>query len=178
MEYYLKIGNKVLSKDTIQNLGVSFKDPNEELLFESFINEKLEENIGKEIYRRINVEQRNEWDNISDTSDRAAWLERNIPTYRSLTVSQILKIKQQIMRLSKNLSSKETKDHTIYAMPIECADFSTRTTRCLKRYGVASIGEIINMPTEKWRTIRNLSNSCINEIEEKIRTKFGYTIIR
>ncbi len=178
MEYYLKIDEKALSKNTIQNLGVAFSDPNDEVLFESFINEKLEENVGQKIYELLSEAQINEWNKITDDSERSAWLKANVPSYRMLAVSEILKIKKQIMRLSKQLSSKEVTDRTIYATPIECADFSSRTVNCLKRYGVASIGEVINMPPEKWRTIRNLSNSCLNEIEETIRSKYGYSIMR
>lgn len=51
---------------------------------------------------------------------------------------------------------------------IDDLDFSVRSYNCLKRYGINTVGELVNMTEEEMMKINNLGRKSLKEIKEKI----------
>ena len=53
---------------------------------------------------------------------------------------------------------------------IEELDLSVRSFNCLKRVGINTVGDLVNLTEEDLMRIRNLGRGCFNEILEKIHS--------
>ncbi|MFQ5925100.1 MAG: DNA-directed RNA polymerase subunit alpha [Dehalococcoidia bacterium] len=56
-----------------------------------------------------------------------------------------------------------------YNMPIEQLSLSVRTFNCLKRAGIATVGELMERSEEELLTIRNLGQKALKEIGEQLK---------
>ena len=68
---------------------------------------------------------------------------------------------------------KYLKDGALNETRIEELDLSIRTNVCLRRGGIATIADIINLPSKDWFRIRNLGRKSMEEIIEKMHS-IGY----
>jgi len=169
---------KTISTETIRSLGIAFGSKKEEELFHSFVIGELEERVGASISQMLSREQLDEFDKIDDMEKAEEWLETNVPTYKAKVAKEIEEMKLMLMRLSKRISTSEPDYPAIRSQPIDCLDLSVRTFGCLSRYGIKSIGELIDIPPGEFKLIRNLSVKCLNEIEDRLKEKFDYQLIR
>jgi len=71
-----------------------------------------------------------------------------------------LKAEQEAARLSM--------PEEIYNMPVEQLDLSVRTLNCLRRGGVATVGELANVREKELMALRNFGQKSKHEIEEKL----------
>ena len=64
--------------------------------------------------------------------------------------------------------SKEELRSRVYIMRIEELDLSVRSLNCLKRAGINTVNELIEMTTQEVSNIKNLSPRCYEEIVNKL----------
>ncbi len=57
-----------------------------------------------------------------------------------------------------------------YNMPVEQLDLSVRTMNCLRRAGIATVGELISMGERELMALRNFGQKSKQEIEERLNT--------
>jgi DNA-directed RNA polymerase subunit alpha len=53
-------------------------------------------------------------------------------------------------------------------MPIEDLDLSVRSYNCLKREGVANVGELLDKTEQELLEIRNFGSKSVDEVKEKL----------
>ena len=56
----------------------------------------------------------------------------------------------------------------LYQVSIDELELSTRTYNCLKRGGISSVGQILEMDAKDLKAIRNLGEKSLQEIQEKL----------
>lgn len=61
------------------------------------------------------------------------------------------------------------KEIDILMTPLEDLDLSVRSCNCLKRQGIETLGEILNLTLDELYKIRNLGRKCIEEIRNKVK---------
>lgn len=54
-------------------------------------------------------------------------------------------------------------------------DLSIRTYNCLKRYGLFTLKQILDMGEAKLRTVRNLGEKSIQELKDKVK-EYGHQL--
>lgn len=82
------------------------------------------------------------------------------PFAEYVKVSQ-LKAEEQLIRLS--IPDEK------YNMPVEQLDLSVRTMNCLRRGGVATVGELISKKAKDLLQLRNFGQKSFHEIEDKLQ---------
>lgn len=97
-----------------------------------------------------------------DAISRAASIlvEQLNPFVEYVKVSQ-LKAEEQLIRLS--IPDEK------YNMPVEQLDLSVRTMNCLRRGGVATVGELISKKPRDLLQLRNFGQKSFHEIEDKLK---------
>ncbi len=97
-----------------------------------------------------------------DAISRAASIlvEQLNPFVDYVKVSQ-LKAEEQLIRLS--IPDEK------YNMPVEQLDLSVRTMNCLRRGGVATVGELISKKPRDLLQLRNFGQKSFHEIEDKLK---------
>ncbi len=77
-------------------------------------------------------------------------------------------------RISQVEEEKETIRLSIpeekYNMPVEQLDLSVRTMNCLRRAGIATVGEIISRGEKELMSLRNFGQKSKHEIEERLNS--------
>ena len=167
-----------ISKETIRSLGIVFLDPAEEKLFHDYVTEELEVNVGTEISKGLTKEQLNEFDSLTDPDEARQWLEINRPTFKAIVDEQITLMKLRLMRIGKTVSTAIGDHADIRPVPIDELDLSIRCRNALKRNGIISIGELIDLPPNELSQIKNLSKYCLDELEAKLKDKYNYQLVR
>jgi DNA-directed RNA polymerase subunit alpha len=56
-----------------------------------------------------------------------------------------------------------------YNMPVEQLDLSVRTMNCLRRGGIATVGEVISKGEKELLSLRNFGQKSLTEIEERLQ---------
>ena len=97
-----------------------------------------------------------------DAISRAAGIlvEQLNPFVDYVKVSQ-MKAEEQLIRLS--IPDEK------YNMPVEQLDLSVRTMNCLRRGGVATVGELISKKPKDLLQLRNFGQKSFREIEDKLK---------
>ena len=97
-----------------------------------------------------------------DAISRAAstLVEQLNPFVGYVKVSQ-MKAEEQLIRLS--IPDEK------YNMPVEQLDLSVRTMNCLRRGGIATVGELISKKSKDLLRLRNFGQKSFREIEEKLK---------
>ncbi len=97
-----------------------------------------------------------------DAISRAASIlvEQLNPFVEYVKVSQ-MKAEEQLIRLS--IPDEK------YNMPVEHLDLSIRTMNCLRRGGIATVGELISKKPKDLLQLRNFGQKSFREIEEKLK---------
>ncbi|MBR3324234.1 hypothetical protein IKG24_01705 [Candidatus Saccharibacteria bacterium] len=80
----------------LQEMGLSSMPADKKQEFLNYIQEELEVRIGERISKGLTDEQLQEFDNLTETADVAAWLEKNRPDYREIVNRCIEEMKQAI----------------------------------------------------------------------------------
>ena len=60
-------------------------------------------------------------------------------------------------------------DKTYYDLKIEELDLSVRPRNCLKRCGIATVGDLIQKTEEEMMRVRNLGRKSLKEVQQKLR---------
>ena len=96
-----------------------------------------------------------------DAISRAAGIlvEQLSPFVEYVKVSQ-MKAEEQLIRLS--IPDEK------YNMPVEQLDLSVRTMNCLRRGGIATVGELIGKKAKDLLQLRNFGQKSFREIEDKL----------
>jgi DNA-directed RNA polymerase subunit alpha len=96
-----------------------------------------------------------------DAISRAAgtMVEQLSPFVEYVKVSQ-MKAEEQLIRLS--IPDEK------YNMPVEQLDLSVRTMNCLRRGGIATVGELISKKPKDLLQLRNFGQKSFHEIEDKL----------
>jgi DNA-directed RNA polymerase subunit alpha len=87
-------------------------------------------------------------------------IEQLTPFVEYVKISQ-MKAEEQLMRLS--IPDEK------YNMPVEQLDLSVRTMNCLRRSGIATVGELISKKPRELLKLRNFGMKSFHEIEEKLQ---------
>ena len=97
-----------------------------------------------------------------DAISRAAGIlaEQLNPFVDYVKVSQ-MKAEEQLIRLS--IPDEK------YNMPVEQLDLSVRTMNCLRRGGVATVGELISKKAKDLLQLRNFGQKSFHEIEDRLK---------
>lgn len=97
-----------------------------------------------------------------DAISRAASIlvEQLSPFIEYVKVSQ-MKAEEQLIRLS--IPDEK------YNMPVEQLDLSVRTMNCLRRGGIATVGELISKKSKDLLQLRNFGQKSFREIEDKLK---------
>lgn len=97
-----------------------------------------------------------------DAISRAAGIlvEQLSPFVEYVKVSQ-MKAEEQLIRLS--IPDEK------YNMPVEQLDLSVRTMNCLRRGGIATVGELISKKPKDLLQLRNFGQKSFHEIEDKLK---------
>ncbi|MBL7125619.1 MAG: DNA-directed RNA polymerase subunit alpha [Dehalococcoidales bacterium] len=97
-----------------------------------------------------------------DAISRAAGIlvEQLSPFVSYVKVSQ-MKAEEQLIRLS--IPDEK------YNMPVEQLDLSVRTMNCLRRGGIATVGELISKKSKDLLQLRNFGQKSYREIEERLK---------
>lgn len=97
-----------------------------------------------------------------DAISRAASIlvEQLNPFVEYVKVSQ-MKAEEQLIRLS--IPDEK------YNLPVEQMDLSVRTMNCLRRGGIATVGELISKKSKDLLRLRNFGQKSFREIEEKLK---------
>ncbi|HEY50683.1 MAG TPA: DNA-directed RNA polymerase subunit alpha [Dehalococcoidia bacterium] len=97
-----------------------------------------------------------------DAVSRAAsiMVEQLSPFVEYVKVSQ-MKAEEQLIRLS--IPDEK------YNMPVEQLDLSVRTMNCLRRGGIATVGELISKKPKDLLQLRNFGQKSFNEIQDKLK---------
>lgn len=80
----------------LQEMGLSAMPEDKKQAFLDYIQEELEVRIGKRIAKGLTEVQLNEFDQITDPTEAAKWLERNRPDYREIVNRTIEEMKSEI----------------------------------------------------------------------------------
>jgi DNA-directed RNA polymerase subunit alpha len=88
-------------------------------------------------------------------------MEQLSPFVDYVRVSQI-KAEEQLVRLS--ISDE------LYNMPVEQLDLSVRTLNCLRRGGIATVGELISTDEKELMSLRNFGQKSRLELVERLNT--------
>ena len=168
---------KTINAATLHSIGITFDNDKEESLFVRFVSEELEQRVGARISSLLNPTELKEFDTIADESQAKLWLEEHVPNYNKLTHEEIISFKRMLMRLNRKISTSSKEREPFRSETIESLNLSAISYHCLKRYGITAVGEIIDLLPSEWHQIRNLSSSCIKEIQQKIEDKYNYQII-
>ncbi len=97
-----------------------------------------------------------------DAISRAAGIlvEQLSPFVEYVKVSK-MKAEEQLIRLS--IPDEK------YNMPVEQLDLSVRTMNCLRRGGIATVGELISKKPKDLLQLRNFGQKSFHEIEDKLK---------
>ncbi len=97
-----------------------------------------------------------------DAVSRAAsiMVEQLSPFVEYVKVSQ-MKAEEQLIRLS--IPDEK------YNMPVEQLDLSVRTMNCLRRGGIATVGELISKKPKDLLQLRNFGQKSFHEIQDKLK---------
>ena len=97
-----------------------------------------------------------------DAISRAAGIlvEQLSPFVEYVKVSK-MKAEEQLIRLS--IPDEK------YNMPVEQLDLSVRTMNCLRRGGIATVGELISKKPKDLLQLRNFGEKSFHEIEDKLK---------
>lgn len=71
---------------------------------------------------------------------------------------------------------KDKEEEAVLSKPIEELELSVRSSNCLKVAQIKTIGELANKNEEEIAKIKNLGKKSLNEIKEKLESKFGIKI--
>lgn len=83
-------------------------------------------------------------------------------------------LQERIKILTKG---NDAESEIIDKMPIEELDLSVRSYNCLRRAGIHTVGDLINMDSTELMSVRNLSKKCYEEIAKIMNSKFGTNFI-
>lgn len=87
-------------------------------------------------------------------------MEQLSPFVEYVKVSQ-MKAEEQLIRLS--IPDEK------YNMPVEQLDLSVRTMNCLRRSGIATVGELIGKKPKELLQLRNFGQKSFREIEDRLK---------
>ena len=73
-----------VDEDFMAEVGLAEMPAAEKREFMDYAEEELEVRVGQQIGARMTDEQLNEFEQITDVSEAAAWLGRNVPDYREV----------------------------------------------------------------------------------------------
>ena len=62
-----------------------------------------------------------------------------------------------------------------YAIPIEQLDLSVRTMNCLRRAGIATVGELVTKGEKEMMALRNFGQKSKQELQERL-VKLGLSL--
>ena len=107
--------------------------------------------------------------------------EKTIQIAGSITVDELanalgLSVTQLIGELFKNgivATINQRLDYETASIIIDELGLSVRAYCCLKRAGIFTISDIINLPKDDWFKIKNLGRKSLEEVVEKMHS-FGY----
>jgi len=94
------------------------------------------------------------------TSAASILVEQLSPFVEYIKVSQ-MKEEEQLIRLS--IPDEK------YNMPVDQLDLSVRTMNCLRRSGLATVGELISKKPKDLLQLRNFGQKSFREIEERLQ---------
>jgi len=94
------------------------------------------------------------------TSAASILVEQLSPFVEYIKVSQ-MKAEEQLIRLS--IPDEK------YNMPVDQLDLSVRTMNCLRRSGLATVGELISKKPKELLQLRNFGQKSFLEIEERLK---------
>lgn len=86
--------------------------------------------------------------------------EQLFPFVEYVKISQ-MKAEEQLLRLA--IPDEK------YNMPVEQLDLSVRTMNCLRRSGIATVGELISKKPKELLRLRNFGQKSFHEIEEQLK---------
>ena len=86
--------------------------------------------------------------------------EQLFPFAEYVKISQ-MKAEEQLLRLA--IPDEK------YNMPVEQLDLSVRTMNCLRRSGIATVGELISKKPKELLRLRNFGQKSFHEIEEQLK---------
>ena len=86
--------------------------------------------------------------------------EQLFPFVEYVKISQ-MKAEEQLLRLA--IPDEK------YNMPVEQLDLSVRTMNCLRRSGIATVGELISKKPKELLKLRNFGQKSFHEIEEQLK---------
>ncbi len=86
--------------------------------------------------------------------------EQLFPFVEYVKISQ-MKAEEQLLRLA--IPDEK------YNMPVEHLDLSVRTMNCLRRSGIATVGELISKKPKELLRLRNFGQKSFHEIEEQLK---------
>ncbi|MBR3386085.1 hypothetical protein IKG68_00730 [Candidatus Saccharibacteria bacterium] len=81
----------------LQEMGLTAMPEEEKQAFLKYVEEELEVRIGQRISRGLTEAQLNEFDQITDPTAAAKWLEKNRPDYREIVTRAIEEMKAEIL---------------------------------------------------------------------------------
>lgn len=80
----------------LQEMGLSAMPEETKKKFLEYIEEEVEVRIGERISKGLTEVQLNEFDQITDPREAAAWLEKNRPDYREIVNRTIEEMKAEV----------------------------------------------------------------------------------
>ena len=89
----------------LQEMGLSAMPADKKQDFLNYIQDELEVRIGKRISEGLTEAQLQEFDNLTEAADIAAWLEKNRPDYHEIVDRCIEEMKEAIVKNRDQLLS-------------------------------------------------------------------------
>lgn len=89
----------------LQEMGLSSMPADKKQEFLNYIQNELEIRIGRRISEGLTEAQLQEFDNLTEAADIAAWLEKNRPDYHEIVDRCIEEMKQAIVKNRDQLLS-------------------------------------------------------------------------
>ena len=89
----------------LQEMGLSAMPEDQKAKFLEYVQKELEIRIGERVSRGLTEFQLNEFDNITEPSEAAKWLEKNRPDYREIVARTIKEMKDEIRENRNKLVS-------------------------------------------------------------------------
>lgn len=162
-----KHDNTDICRRKLAEKGISFETPEEEDLFTRVITSALETRIGNAIMQRIGPEKSIAFSRCNAGIETTQWLERNCPDYRDIVLREQKKILHEVMQYKNRIPGMIYQEQDpIRKVTVEELDLGVRSTNCLRRAGIRTVGDLLDYGD--YTRIRNLSPSCAEEISDKL----------
>lgn len=85
-----------VDEDFMKHVGLADMPTDEKVAFMDLAQAELEMRVGQGLGELLSPEQLQEFEAITDTAEASAWLSKNAPTYRRMTVEVFEKFKQEV----------------------------------------------------------------------------------